>query len=251
MNDIASSLQKAIQENYRKLGLYGMMNVPEVMCSCSILPPTQVSATTQRPQAAETVNIVAPQFVPGQVNVGALSTVDPGNAPFILPQGITAETIIEEQATALAPLVLAAEEEAAKIAAQKGVPVVSTATSAGGETAVAVATPEMPIATVVAGGAPTSVITPTSTTVVEGVPTTTVTTSPVEKFAPFRYADFDNYDRRTYGNRFADKSSSSSSCKDYAQGAMDMFNISLSSSLIYVCLMVFLMWYFVGSTIRV
>src|SRR5688572_25826889 len=111
MDQIASSLQKAIQDNFRKLNILGMASTPEVMCNCSLFNPSgTVETTTLKPTVSS--QPILSQFIPGEKNDGKLLLVDPGNAPFILPTGMTPDDILMEQAAAIKPLVDAAEAKA-------------------------------------------------------------------------------------------------------------------------------------------
>jgi hypothetical protein len=221
MDLVATSLQNAIQANFRKLNELGMSSVPEVMCNCSLfkngsktvhgygtppqsitsVPGTLVSTTTS---STAPVVTVTPQFTPGETNSGALVTVDPGNIPFIFPKGITPEEIVAQQEAALAPVVAEAEKQAA--AAEEAM---AAATAAESADAAAIAQgqglqsfTEQPstvsVTTNQAGNVLTNITSPTSTgeqniTVVSGVPTQTIvntsTNASTENFAPFAYGD--------------------------------------------------------------
>lgn len=172
MEPIANSLQKSIQDNFKKLNIYGLANTPEVMCSCSVFNPT---GSTNIPVSGSISNVVSKQntipsqFIPNVKNDGKLLHIDPGNAPFILPQGMTPDDIMIQQAAALAPLKEEAEKKAAAAAAATGRSTVVTETNPGGSTTIAFAIP--------ATSSSTTISTPNTSTVIGGVTTPSIITS--------------------------------------------------------------------------
>jgi hypothetical protein len=193
MNNVASNLQKSIQDNFSRLNLLGMnQNTAQVLCSCNILggnglpvgsatTTTTIDGSSRKP--VTTVSIV-PDFVPGRTATTNLSAADIGNTPFIFPDGVSETSILQEQAAALAPIVKAAEEEAKISVSVAGVPAVITKEASGDVTVLpAVITKE-------ASGDVTvlpAMTTPTTTvsTATPAVSTTTTTTT-IEQFAPIR-----------------------------------------------------------------
>ena len=231
MDQIATSLQKSIQDNFRTLNLMGMASTPQVMCSCSLfknaLDPSSNTAKPASPTV--TPEIIPSQFVPGEQRTVAANAeflpVDTGNIPFILPKGVTPDDILMEQEAALKPLIAAAEEEAKAKAEATGTSTVVTTTAPAG-TAVAVATE---------GG-----LTPT-TTVVAGTPTTVSVTPAIEQYAAFRYDDlYDNVPSYRQSLLMNDDS-------QYMRGARDMYTVSLSSWIVYIILVAVIYWYFWGN----
>lgn len=248
MDQVASSLQKTIQDNFRKLNLYGQTNVPEVMCSCSVFKgglPVQSgsgSGTNAPPQPGQNVIITPSQFVPGEKNDGTLLPIDPGNTPFILPQGMTPDDILMEQAAAIAPMKEAAEKKAAAAAAATGATAVATESGPEGS-AVAVAVPGG-ASTAVSGASGASLpMNTATTTVVEGIatpPLISTTNMTTEKFAPFYYED-DGEEIPSYRESLPLNSSEDMA---YVKGAQDMFSISMFSWCIYIVI-VFILYFFI------
>lgn len=244
MDQIASSLQKAIQDNYKKLNLLGMASTPEVMCNCTLFNPSGMVAPSNAPiQESISPETIPSQFIPGQKSDATLLPVDPGNKPFILPQGVTPEDIIMQQAAAIQPLIAEAEAEAeakARATTEAGKSAVVATTLPGEATTVTVATPTLAPTTTIIGGVPSEV--KIATTTPSGA-------SGVEKFAAFRYDDLDG----TYGQAppmtvpsYHDTLLTDSCRCNYIRGASDMYALSLSSWLIYITLVVVIYyWFFV------
>jgi len=212
MNEISSSLQKTILDNFKKLNILGQTDVPEVMCSCSVFKrgipvSTDASATPVQPP----VNPIVSQFIPGEKNDGSLHVVDPGNVPFILPQGVTPDDIMMEQAAAIAPLKEAAEKKAAAAAAS-GATTVVTETGPDGS-AVAVAIP--------------------GNTGIPSIPPLDPA-SITENFAPFYYEDLD-YPIQSYRQSLP---IDDNNYHAYSRGAQDMLGVSMSSWCVYILLLV-------------
>src|SRR6478609_8279893 len=117
MNAVSDDLEKSIHDNFARLGLYGMNNNGQVTCACNLLngglpaPPKQ--ATVKQ------IVTVEADFVPGQQDNGRLSPTDPGNTPFILPDGVTQDTILQEQAQALVPQAQPVDVEGAAVVVEQ------------------------------------------------------------------------------------------------------------------------------------
>jgi hypothetical protein len=191
MNNIASDLQKAIQSNFARLDNLNMGNNAQVLCSCSLIgAPVPASPTKAKPVAPMVT--ITPDFVPGQQDNGRLNAVDVGNTPFILPEGVTQDTILQEQAAAWTE-----EEKTVITVSAPVVPEVATTAASPemGATVPAMAVPPAmgatpPIITTEASGETTVAVTtpganPTTTT----VSTTNPSTITVEKFAPISSFD--------------------------------------------------------------
>ena len=263
LNQIAGDLQKAILNNYRLLNVYGMSSTPEVMCSCSILNPGGVikSDTTMGPSAQPSAppKIIPSQFVPGGNSTNRqLLPVDVGNTPFILPEGITPESIMLAQEEGIRPLQEEAEKKAAAAAAASGATTVVTE-SVPGATAVAISVPASNAGGTVAPTITTSenngsmtIATPavaTTTTSVGGVQTTISKIPGIETFAPFRYG-LDSMVTPYHERLMIDPvASGSRMCREnYIQGATEVLGMSLFSWCVFFGIIAPLMIYFFSTT---
>ena len=188
MERVQQELSTAIKTNFAMLGL----NIadPSVVCNCSITPggnsplAPAPAVTSSGPTAASTI---ASQFVAGGSTLStadlALNTVDPGNAPFILPVGQTADSIVAAQQTdaqkALEIATAAADAAAKKLATTATVTVTSTANSSTGAPTSASVT-----------SSPNTVATPTTMTIAPYATDSTAATAStpagiIESFAPY------------------------------------------------------------------
>lgn len=234
MDQISTSLQKAIQDNYKKLNLLGMASTPEVLCNCTVFKPSGVMSSTSVPTVtAPPAETIPSQFIPGETNDGTFLVVDPGNIPFILPKGVTPDDIIMEQAAALKPLVEAAEESNVVATTIPGEATATTILSLEGQSS------SVPTTTVVEGVV-------TEVQVSSAAPTTVVAGSPtsLEHFAAFQYDDV--YARVPSMNvpSYRDTLVRDSPRCQYLRGARDMYTLSLSSWLLYITLFVAYYWFF-------
>jgi len=244
MDPIAQSLQKAIKDNFSKLNLIGLASVPEVMCSCTLLQngatvPSAVNAST--PSSSPTppsliTDKVTSQFAPGKANDGTLHPADPGNASFILPQGVTPEDIIMEQATGIATLQAEAEQKAAAAAKTT----VVTKTTPGGGATISISVPVPAESSTNLAATPTIITQSPSSLSIPSIGNPLIPPL-VEKYAHFRY-DLDD-DVKSYRDTLTKTSINRSCHQNYLQGARDMMGLSLSSWCIYI-IIIAMIYYF-------
>ncbi len=120
MDKVQQELSSAIKTNFALLGL----NIPDpsISCNCTVTPggnkpiaPITITTTPATPS-------VVSQFVAGGSTMTTdslpLSLVDPGNAPFILPTGMTVEGVVAAQQTDAQKALQVAEAAAAAAAAK-------------------------------------------------------------------------------------------------------------------------------------
>ncbi len=133
MDKVQQELSAAIKTNFAMLGL----NIadPSISCNCSITPGGNKPAAPVTITTSPTTPAIVSQFVAGGSSVITddlpLSLVDPGNEPFILPAGVTADSIVSAQQTAAQTALKVAEVAAAAAAARLARTATVTVTSAG------------------------------------------------------------------------------------------------------------------------
>ena len=174
MEKIQQELSAAVKQNFALLGLD--IQDPTVTCSCTITPGAKNVIPPASAFVKPDIPSVESQFVHGASISGniPLSPFDPGNVPFILPGGVTADSVIAKQQEDAQKALKVAEDAATEASKQLALRMTQDSAVGGATTRVQAVQP-VPVKVTVS--VPSLAINTSATSAGDTVPGTSMITS--------------------------------------------------------------------------